>query len=234
MIILVTGGAQRIGAGLVNHFCHQGHTVVLHYNLSEQKAFELQNKWGSKVFLFQGDLSISATITELMEVIRKQFGTLDCIVNNASIFRRATIEETTDDLLAQTMAINAVAPTQIIRGALSMLQQGLGSVVNMIDNASHTRPWPYHVAYGMGKSALVAATRSMAVELAPDIRVNAVGPGLIQLDNTLKEESLVSKIPMSRMGTVQEIVETVDFLLFGPRYITGQVLLVDGGWSIAP
>lgn len=234
MVILVTGGARRIGAGLVNHFCHQGHTVILHYNQSVQEAFELQKQWGEKVLLFQGDLSRSSTIDSLVQIIHESFGELDCVVNNASIFDRYSLEDTTDDVFEQSMQINAIAPVQAIRGLLPLLESGIGSVVNLVDNVSHIRPWPNHIAYAMSKSALVAATRSLAVELAPKIRVNAVGPGLIRMENTPTEYTLVSKIPMARMGTVQEIVDTVDFLLFGPRYITGQVILVDGGWSIAP
>lgn len=234
MVILVTGGARRIGAGLVNHFCHQGHTVILHYSHSEQEAFALQKQWGEKVLLFQGDLCISSTVHALVHMIHDKFEALDCIVNNASIFERHRMTDMTDVVLERTMQINALVPIQLIRALLPLLQTGLGAVVNMVDNSSHIRPWPNHVAYGMSKSALVAATRSLAVELAPNIRVNAVGPGLIRLDNHPNEEALIAKIPMARMGTVQEIVETVDFLLFGPRYITGQVIVVDGGWSVAP
>lgn len=234
MVILVTGGARRIGAGLVNHFCHQGHTVILHYNHSEQEAFELQKQWGEKVLLFQGDLCSPSTIQALVHTIQVHFEALDCIVNNASIFERHRMANTTDAVLEQTMQINALVPIQLLRSLLPLLHKGQGTVVNMVDNASHIRPWPNHVAYAMSKSALVAATRSLAVELAPDIRVNAVGPGLIRLDNHPNEEALIAKIPMARMGTVQEIVDTVEFLLFGPRYITGQVIVVDGGWSVAP
>ena len=234
MRILVTGGARRIGAGLVNHFCRQGHTVVVHYNQSHTAALKLQEKWGERVLLLQADLSKDVGVANIVEQLQSRFEYLDAIVNNAAVFQRQVINEVRSADLTKMWSVNAVAPIQLIQGTLDLLKKGHGAVVNMVDNVSHTRPWPNHSAYAASKAALVAITRSLAIELAPDIRVNGVGPGLIYLEDSSQWSHLVRNIPMGRMGTVDEIAACVEFLLFGPEYITGQVLNVDGGWSLTP
>lgn len=234
MIILVTGGARRLGAGLVNHFCHQGHQVVLHYHQSAKEALELQQTWGERVFLLQADLRQTEAAQQMIATIAFHFGGLDAIVNNASVFERLPLDELAADRMHDTWQVNAASPIQLIRAGRTLLEHGHGAVVNMVDNASHHRPWPNYAGYAASKAALLAATRSLAVELAPHIRLNAVGPGMIQFDEDEEFSNLRQKIPMGRFGTMADIVHTVDFFLFGPEYITGQVIHVDGGWSIAP
>ena len=136
----------------------------------------------------------------------------------------------------EQLQLNTMVPLRLCHALRNQLQDSKGSIVNVVDNVSGSRPWPNHAGYAASKAGLLAITRSLAVELAPHIRVNAVGPGLI-LDSEQEEKEwshLITKIPMKRRGTPEEVAETVLFLLFGPAYITGQLLCVDGGWSLSP
>jgi pteridine reductase len=161
-------------------------------------------------------------------------------VNNASIFERITLEEMTSDAANMMWKVNAEAPLMLIKHATPHLRfEGAdkpGSVINIIDNASGRNDWPNHSHYCASKAALLSITRSLAQELAPSIRINAVGPGAILFQDWESDErksAVLSSIPMGRLGDAEEIAQTVLFLVAGPTYITGQIIDVDGGWSLS-
>ena len=161
-------------------------------------------------------------------------------MNNASIFESIPLEEMTSDAANMMWKVNAEAPLMLIQQAAPHLRfEGPtqpGCIINMIDNSSGRGDWSKHSHYCASKAALLSMTRSLAQELAPTIRVNAVGPGAIIFQDWESEEkrsAVISSIPMGRQGTAEEIAQTVLFLATGPSYITGQIIDVDGGWSLS-
>ena len=195
---------------------------------------------GGEAFVVRGDLSEDEDRSALIDAVINRAGRLDILVNNASIFERITLEEMTSDAANMMWKINAEAPLMLIQHAAPHLRfEGVnqpGSVINIIDNASGRNDWPNHSHYCASKAALLSITRSLAQELAPSIRINAIGPGAILFQDWESEErksAVLASIPMQRVGKTAEIAETVLFLAAGPAYITGQIIDVDGGWSLS-
>ena len=166
--------------------------------------------------------------------MEEEFGRLDYLINNAGLFERTDLANLQPDKAKRLWEINTQATLLLIQACQGLLKDSQGSVVNIIDNCSGHRPWAYHSHYVASKAGALAITRSLAVELAPEIRVNAVGPGAIlcQENDPILQTNILQKIPMQRWGSPKEIAETVWFLLTGPRYITGEIITVDGGWSL--
>lgn len=236
-IALITGGATRLGAEIASFLVDKECDVLIHYHRSRESAELLAERLREgecRIELVQADLSDPMQIEVVIQALKEKFGRLDFLINNAGLFERAplaTIKRERAQLLWQ---VNCQATLLMIQGCQELLEDSHGSVVNLIDNCSENRPWAYHSHYVASKAGALALTRSLAVELAPMIRINAVGPGAILCgeDDPIRKMNLLQKIPMQRWGTPTEIAETVWFLLTGPRYITGQLITVDGGWSL--
>ena len=241
-VALVTGGAQRIGSAICRNLAQNGCIVFIHYHSSHKEAVNLQaelTKTGHIAHIIQADLRQEDSIVSMIQRIEKQTGRLDYLVNNAAVFPRSPLSEVTGTLSQNTWQVNCFAPQFIIKQCAHLLQKGgtesPGAVVNIVDNCSADRPWSNYSSYAASKAGLTAITRALAVELAPTIRVNAVGPGAIifhSTETTAQQKRILNKIPLQRLGTTEEIAQTVQFLLLGPKYITGQLIKVDGGWSI--
>ncbi len=242
-VALVTGGSARIGAEICRQLANSGATVAIHCHrnlaAAEELIEEIQSK-GGEAFLVRGDLSEEDDRSALIEAVIDRMGRLDILVNNASIFESKPLDEMSSDAARMMWKINAEAPLMLIHHATPHLRFGgvnqPGSVINLIDNASGRGDWPELSHYCASKAALLSITRSLAQELAPTIRVNAVGPGAILFQDWESEEkraAILSSIPMKRQGLAEEIAETVLFLASGPDYITGQIIDVDGGWSLS-
>jgi pteridine reductase len=241
-VALVTGGTQRIGGAISRNLAKNGCIVYIHYHTSHKEAVALQAELsnnGHLTHIVQADLCNEVSITSMIETIEKQSGRLDYLVNNAAIFPRKPLSNVTQKNSHKTWQINCFAPQFIIQQCQHLLEQGgnesPGAVVNIVDNCSAERPWPNYSNYAASKAGLTAITRALAVELAPTIRVNAVGPGAIIFhgrETEAQQQRILSKIPLQRLGSPDEVAQTVQFLLLGPKYITGQLIKVDGGWSI--
>ena len=242
-VALVTGGSARIGAEICRQLANSGATVAIHCHrnlaAAEELIEEIQSK-GGEAFVVRGDLSEEDDRSALIEAVIDRMGRLDILVNNASIFESKPLDEMSSDAARMMWKINAEAPLMLIHHATPHLRFGgvnqPGSVINLIDNASGRGDWPELSHYCASKAALLSITRSLAQELAPTIRVNAVGPGAILFQDWESEEkraTILSSIPMKRQGLAEEIAETVLFLASGPDYITGQIIDVDGGWSLS-
>tara|TARA_B100001996_G_scaffold381277_1_gene370392 strand:+ start:1118 stop:1873 length:756 start_codon:yes stop_codon:yes gene_type:complete len=242
-VALVTGGATRIGAEICRTLAIAGARVAIHCNRSKSAAVDLADEihsQGGVAFVVHADLANSDEREALVESVISQENRLDILVNNASIFESVLIEEMTTEAAREMWVVNAEAPLMLIHHAIPYLKSGgeqkPGSVVNMIDNASGRGDWPELSHYCASKAGLLSMTRSLAQELAPQIRVNAVGPGAIMFQDwepEKKRSAILESIPMRRQGTAEEIAKTVLFLIDGPSYITGQVIDVDGGWSLS-
>jgi len=242
-VALVTGGAARIGAEICRTLANAGATVAIHCNRSLSAAEDLAEEIeasGGRCFVVRGDLSKDEDRASLIGAVVSHSGELNILVNNASIFEKSTLGDMTSDGAQEMWSVNAEAPLMLIKHAARNLGFGgsekPGCVINMLDNASGRNDWPELSHYCASKAALLSITRSLAQELAPAIRVNGVGPGAILFQDWESEErraTVLSSIPMGRQGTAQEIAQTVLFLANGPSYITGQIIDVDGGWSLA-
>ena len=242
-VALVTGGATRIGAEISRTLARAGAIVAVHCHRSLAAAEDLVEEIeadNGEAFVVRGDLAQDEDRSALVDSVIDRAGRLDILVNNASIFERITLNEMTSDAANMMWKINAEAPLMLIQHAAPHLRfEGInqpGSVINIIDNASGRNDWPNHSHYCASKAALLSITRSLAQELAPSIRINAIGPGAILFQDWESEErksAVLSSIPMQRVGKTEEIAETVLFLAAGPTYITGQIIDVDGGWSLS-
>jgi pteridine reductase len=241
-VALVTGGAARLGAEICRSLASAGAIVAVHCHRSLAAAEDLVEEIeaaGGESFVVRGDLSEEDDRMALIDAVIDRAGRLDILVNNASIFEKIPLEDMTSDAARMMWTVNAEAPLMLIQYAAPHLRfEGVnqpGSVINMLDNASGRTDWPELSHYCASKAALRSITRSLAQELAPSIRVNAVGPGAILFqdwESDERKDAVISSIPMGRPGTVEEIAETVLFLAAGPSYITGQIVDVDGGWSL--
>ena len=242
-VALVTGGATRIGAEISRTLARAGAIVAVHCHRSLAAAEDLVEEIeadNGEAFVVRGDLAQDEDRSALVDSVIDRAGRLDILVNNASIFERITLKEMTSDAANMMWKINAEAPLMLIQHAAPHLRfEGInqpGSVINIIDNASGRNDWPNHSHYCASKAALLSITRSLAQELAPSIRINAIGPGAILFQDWESEErkaAVLASIPMQRVGKTEEIAETVLFLAAGPAYITGQIIDVDGGWSLS-
>ena len=166
-----------------------------------------------------------------MDEAAAALGGLDFLVNNVGVFRRIPLEELREEVLDEAFAVNVKAAVMASQAAVPhMRQRGGGAIVN-VASLGGLRPWRAHLPYCVSKAALVMATQCLALSLAPEIRVNAVAPGI--LDEPGADDKLEQRIPARRFGTQKEAVEAVLFLLAGGTYTTGEVLRVDGGRGLA-
>lgn len=242
-VALVTGGAARLGAGICRALANAGAIVAIHCHRSLAAAEDLVEEIdsnGGESFVVRGDLSEDEDRSALIDAVIERAGRLDILVNNASIFEKIPLDEMTSDAARMMWKVNSEAPLMLIQHAAPHLSfegsEQPGCVINMVDNASGRNDWPDFSHYCASKAALLSITRSLAQELAPSIRVNAVGPGAILYQAWESDEhrsTVLSSIPMQRQGRVDEIADTVLFLASGPPYITGQIIDVDGGWSLS-
>jgi pteridine reductase len=240
-IALVTGAARRIGAAIARRLHADGFDLALHYRGSADEmqalADELQRTRADSVLVLQGDLSQFDRLPELVAHMIGRFGRLDALVNNASQFFPTPIGTTTPAQWETLFASNVRAPFFLAQAAAPHLRASRGAIVNLVDIHGE-RPLRGHAVYGMSKAALIHMTRALALELAPEVRVNAVAPGAIlwpepDADGGDKDDAtkaaLLARTPLQRLGTPEEIAEAVRWLLRDATYMTGQVLRLDGG-----
>lgn len=228
---LVTGGAVRLGRATARALSAEGAWVVIHYSRSEAAALELAEELaatGGKAWTLRADFESADDIASLLPRAQELAGGLDALVNNASIFPAGRLAEVSWGDLARNMHVNAWAPFSLSRSFAE--QVGGGSVVNFLDTRIRGYDWN-HVAYIVSKHALELLTRMMALEFAPEVRVNAVAPGLI-LPPPGKDESYLEEmkhtVPLNRHGEAEDVAAAAIFLLQS-TYITGQIIYVDGG-----
>lgn len=235
-IALVTGGGVRLGRAIVEGLAAAGARVAVHHNRSAdgaKAAVEAIRARGGVAETFGADLTAPGACVELARAVASRLGPVDLLVNSAAIFERRPFLETSEAVLDAQWALNARAPYLLTQAvADGMVARGRGDVVNVLDVGGSFVPWRGYSAYCMSKAALGMLTQCLALELAPHVRVNGVAPGTIVPPEHVtadERERLLSKIPLGRFGTPEEISDTVLFLMAGPSFITGQVLAVDGG-----
>lgn len=239
-VALVTGAAKRIGAQIARRLHAHGYDLALHYRSSQTEmdalVRELESARADSVIALQAELAEFDRLPELVARTVGRFGRLDALVNNASTYFSTPFGSATPQQWDALFASNARAPYFLAQAAAPHLQAARGAIVNIADIYAE-RPLRGHSVYCMAKAALVMATKALAVELGPDVRVNAVAPGnILWSDNPVKAETLDTvqkRTALARQGEPDDIAGTVLWLLTAAPYVTGQVLAVDGGRNLS-
>lgn len=236
-VVLVTGAARRIGAAIAHRLHAGGCDLALHHLQSGTDmvalADTLERTRPGSVHVLQADLREFDRLPELVAATVGRFGRLDGLVNNASNFYPTPIGAATPQQWDDLFAVNARAPFFLAQAAAPHLRATRGAIVNLVDVYA-SRPLPGHAPYSAAKAALVSLTRALALELAPQVRVNAVAPGAIlwpeQDASTAGQQAILAATALGRTGTPGDIAAAVQWLLSTDAgYVTGQVLHVDGG-----
>jgi len=236
-VILVTGGARRLGRAICLRLAREGAALAVHYHTSAADAARTAADCataGGAAETFAADLADPAACEGLVADVRAKFGRLDVLVNNASVFERMTLDDFRLDDWERTLRVNLTAPMVLAHAARDALVAARGRIVNLLDAATPC-PWPGHLAYMASKGALETLTRALARALAPEVNVVGVAPGVAEwpedYDAALKQK-ILARVPLRRAGSPEDIAETVWFLLRHGDYITGTTIPVDGGRGI--
>jgi pteridine reductase len=238
-VVLITGGARRVGAETVRALHGAGAQILVHYRSSakaaEALARELNGMRPGSVALYCADLLQEAAPEGLVAAALHEFGHLDILINNASSFYPTPVGQITPRHWDDLMGSNLKAPLFLSQAAAPSLKRQNGLIINMLDIHA-LRPLKKHPVYSAAKAGLAMLTRSLALELGPEIRVNGIAPGPVlwpesDMDDGLKRE-IIAKTALKRHGTPRDVARTVLFLAKDAPYITGQIIAVDGGRSI--
>lgn len=240
-VVLITGGAKRVGAATCRRLHSAGANLMLHYRVSAGEArllqAELNHQRKDSVALIQADLLDIAKLPAMVEQTVQSFGRLDALVNNASSFFQTPVSEITAAAWEDLIGTNLRAPLFLSQAAAPALKKSQGAIVNITDIHAE-RPLKNYVVYSVAKAGLVGLTRSLARELAPEVRVNAIAPGPIlwpddESFDELSRQRIISHTPLKREGTPEDIAKAVHFLLAEATYVTGETINVDGGRHVA-
>jgi pteridine reductase len=239
-VALVTGAARRVGATIARTLHAAGYDLALHYRHSTGDAdaliAELERARPDSTLGVQAELAELARLPALVEQVITRFGRLDALVNNASAFHPTPIANATPAQWNELFASNAQAPFFLVQAAWPALREARGAVVNLVDIYAE-RALPDHPIYVMAKAALAAMTRTLAQDLAPEVRINGVAPGAVLWPAEGKDyadrTALLARTPLQRAGTPADVASAVLWLLRDAPFVTGQIIRVDGGRTLA-
>ena len=237
---MITGGARRIGAELVRHLHQSGMRIILHYCNSEKDALLLANELNAQragsVKTLQGDLTEYARIPDLIAQAGALFNRLDVLINNASSFFPTDLNEIDEDIWEKLVGVNLKAPLYLTQAVAPYLKSSQGCIINIVDIHAD-RPLKGYPVYSISKAGLAMLTRSMARELAPEVRVNGIAPGAIMWPEAehyaALHQEIISRTALKREGRPRDIADTALFLINHADYITGQIIAVDGGRTLS-
>ena len=233
---LVTGGAQRIGASIAEYLAINGIDVAIQYNQSEKEMNIVKKKvlkHDVKFSAFQCDFSKNCDFNIFFEKVKKNHGNIDILINNASAFEFDTIKKTSHKIFDKHINVNLKAPFFLSESFVQQLFNKNGLIINIIDQRVKNIT-PYFTSYTLSKSALYTMTKSLAVFLAPRVRVNGISPGptLKSVNQTTKQfKDQISRTPMKRKIELNEINNAVDYLI-NNKSVTGEILTLDSGQSL--
>lgn len=241
-VALLTGAARRIGAETARTLHRAGYRIIIHYRSSRADAealvAELNEKRADSAVSLQADLSKMDELKQLTTAALQHWGRLDALINNASSFFPTPVDEATEEDWDDLVNSNMKAPFFLAQAFAGALRKTKGAIVTIADIHAD-RPLKSHPIYCAAKAGNVMLTKSLARELAPDIRVNGVAPGAIlwpeqtaELDDHGKA-TILERVPLEQPGDPVDIAETILFLLTKAPYITGQIITVDGGRSVS-
>ena len=240
-VVLITGGARRVGAEIARTLHHAGMNICIHYNHSECEAKELQAELNARrsdsALVVAGDLLDPKIPAAVIKECTSHWQRLDLLVNNASSYYPTEIGNSTQQHWNDLMGTNLQAPFFLCQAAVPWLKKNHGNVVNIIDIHA-TRPLKNYSIYCVAKAGLAMLTKCLAMELGPQIRVNGIAPGSIiwpEGDSALSEpvkDQILSNTTLGRIGAPQDIAGMLLFLIRDASYVTGQIIAVDGGLSL--
>lgn len=239
-VALVTGGARRVGASIARTLHAAGYDLALHYRHSADEAAallaELEHARTGSTLAVQADLATVDHLPALVDQVLARFGQLDALVNNASAFFPTPVGSATPAQWDELFASNARAPFFLAQAAWPALREARGAIVNLVDIYAG-RALADHPIYVMAKAALAAMTRTLAQDMAPDVRVNGVAPGAVLWPSDGKDyddrAAMLARTPLQRAGTPEDVASAVLWLLRDAPFVTGQIIRVDGGRTLA-
>ena len=233
-VALITGGAQRIGGQIAETLHQRGYRVIIHYRRSRDAAdalaAKLNRERANSAATLAADFAQSGAAEQLADSAKAEFGRIDALVNNASDFHAGPI--------GSLLASNLRAPLFLSQALAPELKARKGCIVNLVDIYAQ-RPLAEHTAYCCAKAGVAMLTQSLALELAPEVRVNGVAPGAILMpseDSAFAQQekrNIEQKVALRRIGEPQDIASTIAFLVCDAPYITGQIIAVDGGRTLS-
>ncbi|MEP7154384.1 MAG: pteridine reductase [Betaproteobacteria bacterium] len=239
--ILVTGAARRVGAVIARTLHGAGANVIVHCNRSRTEADalarEMNTSRAGSAKVLQGDLLAYNALKGLIDQAASAFGKLDGLVNNASAFYATPVGSIDEDSWNELMDSNLKAPLFLSQAAAPYLRKTGGAIVNIVDIHAE-RPLKDFVVYTIAKAGLAGLTRSLALELGPEIRVNGVSPGAILWPDSgtdfpeSEQARIVAQTPLRQIGSPADVAGAVKYLMLDAPYVTGQILAVDGGRSL--
>lgn len=237
-VALITGAARRVGAEVARTLHAAGYDLALHCRHSrselDELAATLEQQRPHSVLALQADLDNVEMLPDLVDAALERFGRLDALINNASTFEPTPLASATPAQWDALLASNARAPFFLAQAAAPALTNACGCIVNLVDIYAE-RPLARHPIYCMAKAALLMMTRALALDLAPQVRVNAIAPGAILWPESGKtsteQQALLARVPLARCGSSEDVASAVLWLLRSP-YVTGEVLHIDGGRSL--
>ena len=234
--IIITGGATRMGAAIARHLSGANKEILIHYNKSRLKAEKLKkelSKKGTKVYIVKGDLSKETDIKKIIKFAKSKLNFFDCLVNNASLFENDKLENFSLDSWSKHLRTNLRAPALLTKEFAKNVKGKNNNIINIIDQRVF-KLTPYFFSYTLSKTGLYTLTKTSAMSLAPNIRVNAIAPGPTiknqrQSEKHFKKQYLAT--PLKRQVDVEQICNAVDFFIKNIS-ITGQVLAIDSGQNL--
>jgi NAD(P)-dependent dehydrogenase (short-subunit alcohol dehydrogenase family) len=234
--IIITGGATRIGAAIAEKLSGPNVEMVIHYNKSKSKAEKLKKKlslMGSKIYLIKGDLSKETDLNKIIKFAKNKLKYFDCLINNASLFENDKIENFTSDSWGRHLRTNLRTPALLSKVFAKNTKSKNNNIINIIDQRVF-KLTPFFFSYTISKTGLYTLTKTSAMSLAPNVRVNGIAPGPTlknkrQSDKHFRKQYLAT--PLKKQVNVHEICNAVDFFIKN-RSITGQVIAIDSGQSL--
>jgi pteridine reductase len=234
---LVTGAGARVGKAIAWALAESGADVAVHYQSSSGGAEDLADRIrgaGRRAVTIDGDLSLESDCRRIVRACVDGLGKIDLLVHSAANFHRASLSETDAALWDSAMNVNARAAFLLAREAAPMLRERSGRIV-LISDLMATHPQRHYLAHAVSKAAVEGLVRALAVELAPEVSVNGIAPGAVLVPEGTSPETAArwaSKTPLHRLGNPEDVARTVVFLCAGPSYVTGQVIVIDGGQGL--
>ncbi|HEY4101130.1 MAG TPA: SDR family oxidoreductase [Gemmatimonadales bacterium] len=233
-VALVTGGAVRLGRAFAEALAGRGMRVAVHYGSSSREADEVVaalRSRGADAAAFGADLRDVSAALKLVDDVVQHFGQLDLLLNSAAVMERIGVADTSAEQWDDVLNLNLRAPFFLAQRAAPHLAKTHGTIINMADLGG-LEPWPGYAAHSISKAGVVMLTKVLATALAPDVRVNALAPGTVMVPDDFdkaKRDFLSATTPMQRLGTPEDAVQAMLFLAERADFITGEILVVDGG-----
>jgi NAD(P)-dependent dehydrogenase (short-subunit alcohol dehydrogenase family) len=237
--VLVTGGAKRIGSHLALALARRGANLIINYrysNTDAQAVIRQIQTLGVEAMAVPGDVSNAADVERMVAGALDRFGRIDVLINNAAVYYKTPFSQVSESDWDLTLDINLKGSFLCARAvAPGMVARGEGKIINFADWAG-MRPYREYLPYCVSKAGVIALTQALAQELAPAVQVNCIAPGPILLPEEVDDEErdkIIRATPLKRIGSPEDIVQTVLYLIEGTDFVTGGTYLVDGGRSVA-